>query len=715
MRLVGVYIEHPIMSLNSPFSYLLSSEDFLSRGMRVRVDFNNHKLVGFVDSVEEISSVEEAEKKLGYHLKEIEEIIDKEVLLNDELYQLGLWMSYQSVSPVISCFQAMLPTALKPSSGKKTIVKENWVILKDAQLIERFETEQLPLAAFKEKVSSYFYNKYRKAGLLEVIQKEKEAVIDTQLTISEPEYQLTQLQQKALKKIEESDKDVIVLHGLTGSGKTEIYMRLARKALEEGRQVLVLVPEISLTPLMISRFQKRFGNNIAVYHSGLSPSEKYQQYQLVKSGKAKLVVGTRSAVFMPFMDLGLIVLDEEHDNSYKQDSTPRYHTREVAIKRAQYHHCKVILGSATPTLESYARAVKNVYELVSLEERIFNQLPDSHLVDMSKELRSGNYIISSALKKAIGQRLENDEQVILLLNRRGYTPIMKCAYCGEVLTCPHCDIALSYHKDENKLICHCCGYSQSADVICPKCGKQKWRNYGIGTQRLAEEVKSIYPKARIVRMDADSTRNKDSHRTILESFSRHDYDIMIGTQMIAKGLDFPKVTLVGVFNADGPLNRTDYRSVEMTFDLIVQASGRSGRAQKSGEVYVQAYDVNHYAIRLAVMQNYIAFFNNEMQYRHAGNYPPYCYMIAISFSGRDQQMIEDAAYKAVEEFRNNINAKVLGPSKLLKKKDEYRYRIILKSADRQQLLEQLWKWYDQQNYNRQSILISVDVDPYILD
>ncbi len=714
MRVVSVYIEHPVMQLNSPFHYLLKGEDYLARGMRVSVDFNGRKLIGFVDAVEQIEDIEAYQKNLDYQLKEIQEIIDDEPLLNEELYQLGLWMSYQSVSPAISCFQAMLPASLKPSSSHKAAARERWVVIDDEQLRSQFGFKEIVLKEFLKQCTTHFYTKYRKLGLLHVEDRLKQAE-NGPLKIARAPYQLTEKQSKALQDIEESTNNVILLHGLTGSGKTEIYMQLAEKALRQGRQVLILVPEISLTSLMIERFRKRFGDSIAVYHSGLNPSEKFQQYQLVKSGRAALVVGTRSAVFMPFSDLGLIVLDEEHDNSYKQDSTPRYHTRDVAIRRAQHHHCKVILGSATPTLESYARAVKDVYKLITLDERIYNKLPLSHLVDMNQQVRQGNFIISRPLNEAIGSRLENGQQVILLLNRRGYTPIMKCASCGEVLTCPHCDVTLSYHKDEDRLICHCCGYSQSADVSCPKCGGRRWRNYGIGTQRLAEEVGRLYPEARIVRMDADTTGKKDSHRQILEAFQKHEYDVLVGTQMIAKGLDFPDVTLVGVFNADGPLNRMDYRSVEMTFDLIVQASGRSGRSEQPGEVYVQAYDINHYGIRLAVKQNYIAFFNNEMQYRHSGYYPPYSYMIALMFAGKDPQLLEDAAYQAAEVFRCDEKIRTLGPSKLLKKKDEYRYRLLLKGSDRDYLLEELWKWYDRQNYSRHQVAIQVDVDPCILD
>ena len=501
---------------------------------------------------------------------------------------------------------------------------------------------------------------------------------------------------------------------MTGSGKTEVFLRICQKVLLEGKQVLVLVPEISLTTMMVKRFKERF-NSIAIYTSALSSQEKYEQYCLVKENKVKIVVGTRSAVFMPFTNLGLIVMDEEHDNSYKQDNTPRYNTKDIAIQRVKYHNCKLLLASATPTLESYARAIKNVYQLVSLTERINKTMPIAHLVDMSKQIRQGDYIISKPLKQAIGQRLANNQQVILLLNRRGYNPIVKCSNCSEVVRCPHCDIALSYHKDENRLVCHVCGYSTLFDISCKKCGSKMWTNYGVGTQRLSEEISKLYPDSKIGRMDTDTTRNKNSHQQILTDFENHKYDIMVGTQMIAKGLDFPNVTLVGIFNADGPLARNDYRSVETTFDLIVQASGRSGRSDKQGEVFIQAYDVNHYGIRLAVKQDYIAFFNNEMSYRHALKYPPYSYLVAICFLSEDESLANENCNNCFDYFDNNECFIVLGPSCLNKLRDQFRYRIVLKATNKEKMIEEVWKWYQSQQYNRNKLNIQIDVDPYILD
>ena len=708
MKLLKVFIEHQLMQLNNPFDYLYDSDKPIYKGVRVLVDFHGQKIIGFVSDVIDIDN----SNNFPYQIKPILQLIDESPLINEELFELAYWMSKNTISPIISCLNAMLPPSLKPKSNFKNKVMVNYVNVVDYQLKEKYSGLYL-IKDFKAIVGQYRYNKYKKAGLIEIVEKEKKADV-SELVIKPSDLTLTHQQAEAINLIEKTDKQVILLHGLTGSGKTEVFLRICQKVLLEGKQVLVLVPEISLTTMMVKRFKERF-NSIAIYTSALSSQEKYEQYCLVKENKVKIVVGTRSAVFMPFTNLGLIVMDEEHDNSYKQDNTPRYNTKDIAIQRVKYHNCKLLLASATPTLESYARAIKNVYQLVSLTERINKTMPIAHLVDMSKQIRQGDYIISKPLKQAIGQRLANNQQVILLLNRRGYNPIVKCSNCSEVVRCPHCDIALSYHKDENRLVCHVCGYSTLFDISCKKCGSKMWTNYGVGTQRLSEEISKLYPDSKIVRMDTDTTRNKNSHQQILTDFENHKYDIMVGTQMIAKGLDFPNVTLVGIFNADGPLARNDYRSVETTFDLIVQASGRSGRSDKQGEVFIQAYDVNHYGIRLAVKQDYIAFFNNEMSYRHALKYPPYSYLVAICFLSEDESLANENCNNCFDYFDNNESFIVLGPSCLNKLRDQFRYRIVLKATDKEKMIEEVWKWYQSQQYNRNKLNIQIDVDPYILD
>ena len=720
---MNVWIEHPVMDLNRTFTYALKDGMKAQRGVRVEVPLLSQSVTGFVDGGEETDlSLEEYSEKAGYEIKEVIRVIDDEPILNEELYELGLWMAHQTVSPNIACFQCMLPSKMKPRSNRKASVVEYYVHLIDetkatsekqkgaVELLKQGDILRSELNKAFTGISAVL----EKKGTVEIYAKEREAGY-SELDIKEADYPLTWEQISAIDKINNSEKDVILLHGLTGSGKTEVYMQLAARKCRRGKQVLILVPEISLTPQMVSRMVSRFGANIAIYHSKLNDQQRYEQYQLVRSHQVSIVVGTRSAVFMPFDDLGLIVLDEEHDHSYKQDSSPRYHCRDVAIHRAAHHHCKVILGSATPTLESYARAIRNVYELVELKNRIHQNLPTSHLIDMQAQIRRGNYILSEPLEKAIRNRLNNHQQCILLLNRRGYTTIMKCRKCGKVIQCPHCDIAMSYHKDENKLMCHTCGTEMSAEMDCPECGSRNWIHQGLGTQRLYETIQDKFPEARILRMDADTTRKKNGHQEILEAFERGEADILLGTQMIAKGLDYPNVTLVGIFNADALLGRTDYRSVEVTFDLIVQASGRSGRGHSAGEVFVQAYDCHHYGIRLAVRQDYVSFFKNEMEYRHIGDYPPYKYMIAICFSSRDQNRAQQLAWDAGEQFRKDENIRTLGPSQLGRILDEYRYRVVLKGANRDQMIETVWKWYEGLQISRQQIKVRIDVDPYVLD
>ena len=723
MQIVNVWLEHSVMNLNRTFSYCCGDEVRLERGMRVTVPLGSQQVVGFVDSCEHSDlSAEEYQQANGFEIKEISELIDNEPLMNDELYELGLWMARQTVSTNIACFQSMLPAKMKPKGNRQKAVMEYYIELidpsqatsnKQKAAVEALKNGGMLRSEFNRNYPGV-YGVLFERGAIKVTAKEREAEVSN-LEIREAGYPLTEEQKQAIEKINNSQKDVILLHGLTGSGKTEVYMQLAAQKCRQGKQVLILVPEISLTPQMVSRMTSRFGNNIAIYHSKLNNQERYEQYQLVRKHKVSIVGGTRSAVFMPFDNLGLIVLDEEHDHSYKQDSTPKYHCRDVAIHRAQHHGCKVILGSATPTLESYARAIKGVYDLVELKNRIYQNLPKSYLIDMQKQLRKGNTILSQPLKDAMRERLENHEQCILLLNRRGYTPIMRCSSCGEVIQCPHCDIAMSYHKDENILMCHTCGQTMDADIACPTCGSRSWLHYGVGTQRLYEAVQKEFPEARILRMDADTTRKKGGHQEILEQFERHEADILLGTQMIAKGLDYPDVTLVGIFNADALLARMDYRCVEVTFDLIVQASGRSGRGKRKGEVFVQAYNCSHYGIQLAVKQDYVNFFKREMNYRHIGTYPPYCYMAAIMFVSGDEGKVQKAAYEGAQHFRSIEGLRVLGPSQLNRSFDEYRHRIVIKSMDREKMIDDVWNWFQQLSYNKQQLRIQIDIDPYVRD
>ena len=571
---------------------------------------------------------------------------------------------------------------------------------------------------------SVFYEKWKipgkkliALGLVEVFEKEKKAILENIEKNKEEEFILQEDQKKVIAQVEqEKHHRVFLLHGVTGSGKTEVFLRLASKEIEKGKQVLLLVPEISLTPQMVKRVKQRFGAHVAIYHSGLNAQEKYEQYQLVKEHKVQIVVGTRSAVFMPFDRLGLIVMDEEHDTSYKQDSTPRYHCRDIAIYRGKYHDAKVLLASATPSLESYARAHKGVYALLQMPHRINGNFPSVRIVEMRKSVAKGeSYLLSDALLDAIYDRLQKKEQVILLLNRRGYTPILRCISCGYVQMCPHCDVAMSYHKEEKVLKCHTCGYSMNVPTHCPNCHEASWRYLGLGTQKLEEFVQIKFPDARILRMDADTTTRKHAHENLLKSFDEGHADILLGTQMIAKGLDIEKVTLVGIVNGDALLNRSDYRSAEMTYDLLEQASGRSGRGEYKGEVIIQAYDPNHYAIQCAAHHDYLSFFQQEMQYRHLTGYPPYRYLVSMVFSSKNNQDIQQSAEAAMRILSKKENCKILGPAQLHKIRDEERCRILLKGKDEQLLIHYVKDVYDKHLQTKQKARLDIDLSPYMLD
>ena len=724
LKLAYVFVEHPIHHLDHTFTYCADGYT-LTRGMRVQVPFGSKTIVGFVEKVEDIS--DEEVRRFPYTLKPIISQIDQFPLLNEELYELGNWMAQRYIAPKISCFQCMLPSKLKPSSTHGSIRMEAWVRIckqNDTKLTAKQQSAYEDLQKEKEMLRSVFYEKWKTPGkklialgLVEVFEKEKKAILENIEKNKEEEFILQEDQKKVIAQVEqEKHHRVFLLHGVTGSGKTEVFLRLASKEIEKGKQVLLLVPEISLTPQMVKRVKQRFGAHVAIYHSGLNAQEKYEQYQLVKEHKVQIVVGTRSAVFMPFDRLVLIVMDEEHDTSYKQDSTPRYHCRDIAIYRGKYHDAKVLLASATPSLESYARAHKGVYALLQMPHRINGNFPSVRIVEMRKSVAKGeSYLLSDALLDAIYDRLQKKEQVILLLNRRGYTPILRCISCGYVQMCPHCDVAMSYHKEEKVLKCHTCGYSMNVPTHCPNCHEASWRYLGLGTQKLEEFVQIKFPDARILRMDADTTTRKHAHENLLKSFDEGHADILLGTQMIAKGLDIEKVTLVGIVNGDALLNRSDYRSAEMTYDLLEQASGRSGRGEYKGEVIIQAYDPNHYAIQCAAHHDYLSFFQQEMQYRHLTGYPPYRYLVSMVFSSKNNQDIQQSAEAAMRILSKKENCKILGPAQLHKIRDEERCRILLKGKDEQLLIHYVKDVYDKHLQTKQKARLDIDLSPYMLD
>lgn len=525
-----------------------------------------------------------------------------------------------------------------------------------------------------------------------------------------------------LKKINEEVLETFLLHGVTGSGKTEIYLQAISRVIEKGQEAIVLVPEISLTPQMTDRFKSRFGNDVAVLHSGLSIGEKYDEWRKISRKEVKVVVGARSAIFAPFENIGLIIIDEEHETSYKQEENPRYHARDVAIERAAYYQCPVILGSATPSLESFARAKKGVYTLLTLDQRVNNRpLPTVDIVDMREELREGNRsMFSRALFEKIKDRLEKGEQTVLFLNKRGYSSFVMCRDCGYVPECPNCDVTMTYHRYRHQLKCHYCGQEEIAPDICPECGSEHIRHFGTGTQKVEEELAKLLPEARVIRMDVDTTGTKGAHERLLKKFANKEADILLGTQMIAKGLDFPDITLVGVLSADTMLHLPDFRSSEKTFQLLTQVSGRAGRHTLPGEVVVQTYTPEHYSIQLAAEQNYQAFYEQEMQVRKMGGYPPFYYLALVTVSHEEAIEASAAANKIAMNIKPELTstAVVLGPvaSPISRINNRYRWQCLIKYKREPKLgsaLKSVLEHYAKQSKSN-GLIVSIDINPYVL-
>ncbi|QDP40129.1 primosomal protein N' [Radiobacillus deserti] len=534
---------------------------------------------------------------------------------------------------------------------------------------------------------------------------------------------LTDQQQEAKDAIQaqlaKQEHEVFLLHGVTGSGKTEVYLQAIQEVIDRGEEAIVLVPEISLTPQMVERFKGRFGSYVAVLHSALSAGEKYDEWRKIQRKEVKVAVGARSAIFAPFENLGIIIIDEEHESSYKQDDHPRYHARDVAIYRAKHHHCPVVLGSATPTLESFARAKKGVYQLLSLPDRMNKAaMPEVQVIDMREELHAGNRsMFSQQLVQAMEERLRKKQQIVLFLNRRGYSTFVMCRDCGHVMECPHCDIALTYHRTQNKLKCHYCSYEESMPSVCPECSSDTIRYFGTGTQKVEEALTKLLPEARVIRMDVDTTRRKGAHEKLLTQFGNHEADILLGTQMIAKGLDFANVTLVGVLAADTMLHLPDFRAAEKTFQLLTQVSGRAGRHSLPGEVIVQSYTPEHYSIQLASTYEYEAFFQQEMQVRKTFHYPPYFYLTLITVSHPNQIKAMEVTKHIVQGLSQSLSEQstILGPtpSPIARIKNRYRYQCVIKYKNepkQREILKRILHYYES-DIQKNDLLISIDLQP----
>lgn len=718
--IVGVLVELSNKNIDKIFDYIVP-EEFTSKikvGIRVTVPFGRMTLEGFVLDIKDSNDND-------IELKSIISIVDEDIVLNSELLELGKVIRDKTLSTLISCYQTMLPKALKAKNGSQVNIKYDTFyrlgnIPEDIKLNEKqksiiscFDKEELVLRNTLTSISVSSVNTLVKKGILVEEKKEHYRVLYKDVAVDKKK--LTSDQSCVVSSVINNSPDTFLIHGVTGSGKTEVYMEIIDHYLSLGKSSIVLVPEISLTPQMVSRFRARFGDKIAALHSALSDGEKYDEWRRIVRGEVSIVIGARSAIFAPLTNIGVIIIDEEHSDSYKQsDPNPRYNAKEVAILRSKYHKCSVVFGSATPSLEVMARAKKGVFKYLSLPNRVNGKsLPSVEIIDMNQEMKTSKGHFSTQLVSSIDETLKRNEQVILLLNRRGYSNFITCKNCGYTFKCPNCDITLTYHKSSNTLRCHYCGYGEKVYDKCPSCGEESLNRLGVGTQKVEEELNNIFPSARVLRMDYDTTSRKGMHEEMINSFKNHEYDILLGTQMVAKGLDFSLVTLVGVINADTSLNIPDFRSSENTFSLLSQVAGRSGRSDKSGKVIVQTFNPDHYAISFVKKHDYLSFYEKEMSIRRQLKYPPYFYLCNIRISGKDSSYVFGEAIKIKNSLERNLkNYIILGPtaSTLFRINNIFRYNIVLKYKNSKELYIILEKIIEHYKSNSK-IKLDVDFNP----
>lgn len=720
-----VIVEIGVKNVDKTFTYIIppNIQNKIKVGARVKIEFGRQLLEGFV--LEITNQIE----KVDYELKDIIELVDEEPILNKEMLELGNNISETTLCSKISAYQVMLPKALKASYTTNINIKQDKYLLlnlgtseissyidnckypKQKELLQNLLKEkELKITKLDSTIKTLLKHQIIKLELREAYRYQHNKISRDKKVSLNPE------QQHVVNEVinNKNSSNTFLLYGVTGAGKTEVYMNIIENIINNGKEAIMLVPEISLTPQIVERFMSRFGKSVAILHSGLNDAERYDEYRKIVEGKVKIVVGARSAIFAPFKNIGIIIIDEEHSSTYKQDNHPRYHARDIAITRSKYHNCPVLLGSATPSLESMARAGNKIYKLLTLTKRAGKgNLPTVHIVDMKDEVKKGNFIFSQILDNKIKEKLSKNEQVILLLNRRGYSSMITCSNCGWLAKCPNCDISLTYHKTSGMLRCHYCGHATKKHTTCPNCKSNDLKDYGLGTQKLEEELNKKY-QAKVIRMDIDTTSRKGAHQKIIEDFENKKYDILVGTQMIAKGLDFPDVTLVGVINADASLNIPDFRSSERTFQLLSQVSGRAGRAEKKGEVVIQTYNNNHYSILHAKNHNYLSFYKEEMKIRKQLNYSPYYYLILISISSKDYELSFTESKKIGEYLRQNLdkNTYVLGPAmaSVFRVNNIYYQQCIIKYRKDQNIKKVLLD-LDNHYKTNNKIKVEIDIDP----
>jgi len=694
--------------IDKMFDYEIPFEmlDKIETGMRVKVPFGggNNLEEGYVVDICEHTDVPEEKIKL------IHSIVDKFSLLDKDMTDMAWWMKKRYLATFSSCLRTLLPAGADLKNTVKSVfiadrIKAETFVEKNKGKVKfegqvkvleyllECENEEEPVLRNKLKINVSPVNTLEKNGLV-YFDKTRRIRKDS---IVVPEYKKLKLndrQQYAINRILNGDNSKpFLLFGITGSGKTEVYLQFIEKLIEEGKQAIVLVPEISLTPLMVERFKGRFGDRAAATHSRMSAGERLDVFLKAKYGEIDVVIGPRSAVFMPFENLGAIIIDEEHDDSYRSDVTPKYEAVEAAIFRCTQKGAKLILGSATPSVRSYHKALNGEYTLLTLEERAGGgELPKCEIVDMRLELEQGNRsVISRSLYAEIKEKLSQKKQIMLFINRRGASTFVSCRKCGHVMMCSSCNVSYKYHSDGNFLMCHYCGKKEAVPKVCPECGSKYIKYFGAGTQRIEDEINRLFPSARVLRMDFDTTAGKNGHLKILEKFKNHEADVLIGTQMIAKGHDFSDVDLVGIVAADLSLNTADYTGTEKTFQLITQTAGRAGRQNGQGKVIIQTYQPDNFAVQAASKHDYVSFFEQEIQLRSMMNYPPFGYVYTLLASGKDENRAAEAIAVLGDIFRRNNEDGyvILGPSEALisKIKDEYRFRLMIKGNDDEKMRE----------------------------
>lgn len=735
MILVSVLIERKTNTLDKPFVYLYSLPKKIDVGVRVIVPFNQKDLVGYVINIhKDKRSKKKYENDSGFILRKIKKVIDEVPILNSELFSLAKKISDYYLVPLISVLQIMLPQSLKPNlsslrAPKIHYIKYLKVMNNESFMIQKLTSKQLAMFNLIKK-SNMVQKKEIKN--LAIIKKLIELNLVKEVEIENYRYQianyfklkkcvskLTNDQIKAINNILNSDKKVILLDGITGSGKTEIYFHLSQEIVKKKQTVLILVPEISLIGNMIEHCMHFFTKErIAILHSELTLAEKYDEYRRINQNKVDIVIGARSAIFAPLKNIGLIILDEEHAETYKQDSIPPYHARKVAFMRAKEHNALVILGSATPSLETYIRAIKGIYQHVKLTKRINNlSLPQTHIIDVSKaqNLLNNTYIFSTFLYQKIKERLDKKEQIVLLINRRGFSTSVICRNCETILKCFNCDIPLTYHKDIDSLKCHYCDHTEKMFQNCLKCNTNSFIKIGFGIEKVEQELKNLFPKIRILRLDSDKNKTRNNVFKTIEKFHNGEADVLIGTQMIAKGHNFANVTLVGVVLADIGLTFPSFQSTERVFSLLTQVIGRSGRNKKNGEAIIQTYLPNHYVINLASKQDYVSFFNHEMKVRKISQYPPFVHLISLIIKSKKETLLEDISNHIVIDLmaKKIEDVKVVGPSKpyVSFEKKWYIRKVLIKYKKNISVLREyisnLLK-----SFNQPNVKILINVDPF---